>query len=354
MRVVSWNVPFRGRVAAQRQGDLLRTLSPELILLQEANPGSADVLRQAAGADWLIRAVELRSRDPDDRPVRSRGVAIAGRGQPPARAWLPAAVALPDRILAAQMKFGGLLLPAVSYHAPPGVSWGLIKPAAFASWLATVTGPVILGADASTPETDAADFALARTHCHTGDRHLRGERGDDLLFGPGKIPGLDDALRQWLAGHPDAAAAVAADRPLGPLAITHRTGKRKNSPGTGRRFDSIWITPHWTVQHIDDLYDDAIHAGSDHAIVITDLTPRTVPATTTPPSRTAPAAAERPAQLTPPCASAAGRLPEYCPRGGGPVAGPPPPKVCAGQAARGPGSLHRWGAFARSGGGLSP
>src|SRR5258706_4153115 len=128
MRVVSWNVPFRGRVAAQRQGDLLRTLSPDLILLQEANPGSADVLREAAGADWLIRAVELRSRDPDDRPVRSRGVAIAGRGQPPARAWLPAAVALPDRILAAQMKFGGLPLTAVSYHAPPGVSWGLIKP----------------------------------------------------------------------------------------------------------------------------------------------------------------------------------------------------------------------------------
>lgn len=244
MRVVSWNVAFRGRVAAQRQGELLSTLSPDLILLQEANPGAADVLRQAAGADWLIRAIDLRAREPDDRPVRSRGVAIAGRGQPPHYAWLPAAVPLPERILAVQMEFRGLSLTAVSYHAPPGASWGLIKPrqaVAFASWLATVTGPVILGADANTPEIDAADFALARTHWHTGDRHLHGEPGDDLLFGPGKIHGLDDALRQWLNGHP-AADAAAADRPLGPLAITHRTGKRKDSHGTGRRFDSIWIT----------------------------------------------------------------------------------------------------------------
>ena len=39
------------------------------------------------------------------------------------------------------------------------------------------------------------------------------------------------------------------------------------------RFDSIWVTRHWAVQHIDHLYDDAIEAGSDHAVVIADLTP---------------------------------------------------------------------------------
>jgi hypothetical protein len=136
MRVVSWNVGFRGTVAAQQQGELLRQLSPDLILLQEANPGSADVLRQAAGADWLIRAVDRRPPDPDDRPVRSRGVAIAGRGQLPHHAWLPVAVDLPERVLAAQMQFAGLPLTAVAYHAPPGVNWGLTKPrqaVAFAS-----------------------------------------------------------------------------------------------------------------------------------------------------------------------------------------------------------------------------
>jgi hypothetical protein len=58
MRVVSWNVTFRG-AAAQRQGRLLRELGPDL-LLQEVNPSSAEGLRRAAGADWLIRAVDHR------------------------------------------------------------------------------------------------------------------------------------------------------------------------------------------------------------------------------------------------------------------------------------------------------
>ena len=83
MRVGSWNVAFRATAAAQRQGHLLRELGPDLLLLQEVNPGSAEVLRRAAGASWLIRAVDLRIPRTGDRPVRRRGVAIAGLGPAP-------------------------------------------------------------------------------------------------------------------------------------------------------------------------------------------------------------------------------------------------------------------------------
>jgi hypothetical protein len=189
------------------------------------------------------------------------------------RAWLPANVPLPERILLAETIVDEQELIAVSYHAPPGVNWGIIKPrqaVAFARWLSAQKGPVLLGADANTPLIDAVDFAATRTHWHTGSRHLNGEPGDDLLFGPGKIHPLEDGLRRWLADHPAEAAAY-ADRPAGPMPITHRTGKRRNSPGTARRFDSIWITGHWIVQHIAHLYDEAIAAGSDHAIVVADL-----------------------------------------------------------------------------------
>lgn len=273
VRVVSWNVHYRGAAAAQCQGALLRELRPDLILLQEVNLGSAEVLRRAADADWLICAANLRARAPDDRPVRSRGVAIAGHGQAPSRAWLPADVLLPERILAAETTVDGIGLTVVSYHAPPGVTWGIDKPrqaVAFARWLSTQHRPVLLGADASTPRIDVADFAATRTHWHTGDRRLHGEPGDDLLFGPAKIHSLQDALRRWLADHPEQAATLAG-RPHGPLAITHRTGRRKDSPGTGRRFDSIWVTSHRTVQHIEHLYAAGIAAGSDHAVVVADL-----------------------------------------------------------------------------------
>jgi hypothetical protein len=130
---------------------------------------------------------------------------------------------------------------------------------------------VLFGADANTPLVDALDFARTRTHWQTGGAHLHGEPGDDLLFGPGKRHALDDALRRWFAWHPDDAAALDASVPDGPLAVTHRTGRRRHSPGSGRRFDSIWISRHWTVRHIDHLYNDAIAAGSDHAAVVADL-----------------------------------------------------------------------------------
>jgi hypothetical protein len=157
---------------------------------------------------------------------------------------------------------------APSYHAPPGVNWGLVKPRqanTCASWLATQAGPMLFGADANTPLVDAIDFADTRTHWHTGDRHLQGEPGDDRLWGPAKVHALDDALRRWLSERADTNAALRQTAPHGPLAITHRTGRRKNSAGTARRFDSVWISHHWRMREIQHLYDEGLAAGSARA-----------------------------------------------------------------------------------------
>jgi hypothetical protein len=274
MRVVSWNVHNRGPSGARRQGALLRDLGPDLLLLQEVNPNSADVLRQCAGADWMVRADELASPLPGGQ-AHPRVAAVAGYGPPPHHACLlpGAAQAHALRTLIVTTSIDGVELTACSYHAPNGSDYKIEKArqaVAFAHWLSAQPGPLLFGADANTPKIDAPEFADTRTHWHSGDRKLQGEPGDDLLFGPAKIHTLEDALRRWLADHPGRTATF-ADSPLGPLAITHRTGRRKDSPGTGRRFDSIWITCHWTVQHIEHLYDEGIAAGSDHAVVVADL-----------------------------------------------------------------------------------
>ena len=69
------------------------------MLLQELNPGSSAVLADAAGADWIVRAIDLRTPAPDDSPVRRRGVAIAGHGLRPRRSWLLDEIQQPERIL---------------------------------------------------------------------------------------------------------------------------------------------------------------------------------------------------------------------------------------------------------------
>jgi hypothetical protein len=127
---------------------------------------------------------------------------------------------------------------AASYHAPPGVNHGIVKPrqaVAFASRLSkqNTEWAVLFGADANTPLIDAFDFANTLTHWNTGDRHLHVEPGDDLLFGPGKVHNLDDALRRWLDLRSDDNDTLPACGPVGHLAITRRTGKRRarRAPG---------------------------------------------------------------------------------------------------------------------------
>jgi hypothetical protein len=265
---------FRGPNAAKRQGCLLRKLAPDLMLLQELNPSSSEVLARAAGADWIVRAIDLRNPEEDDSPVPRRGVAIAGRGLRLCRSWLLGEIRFPERVLIIETQMEGTSFLAASYHAPPGVTWGIIKPrqaVAFASWLSTQNGPLLFGADANTPLIDAIDFANTRTHWHTGHRKLQGELGDDRLFGPGKMHDLNDALRRWLDLHPDEMGRLRASQPSGPLAVTHRIAKRKNAPGNPRRFDSVWVSRHWVVRHIEHLYEKGIAAGSDHAPVMVDL-----------------------------------------------------------------------------------
>ena len=97
MRVVSWNIHFRGPEAAKRQGDLLRELAPDLMLLQEVNPDSSAVLTAAAGADWMVKAIDLPK--PGNSPVRRRGVAIAGHGLHPCRSWLLGEIEQSERIV---------------------------------------------------------------------------------------------------------------------------------------------------------------------------------------------------------------------------------------------------------------
>jgi hypothetical protein len=56
------------------------------------------------------------------------------------------------------------------------------------------------------------------------------------------------------------------DFPDGPLRVSHRTGKRGGSQGRPHRYDSIWITDHFTVEKIEYHYDEACRL-SDHALI---------------------------------------------------------------------------------------
>jgi len=60
-----------------------------------------------------------------------------------------------------------------------------------------------------------------------------------LVLGHAADHGLTDAYRAHLAEHPEELAAVKAQRPAGPLAVTIRTGGRRWS--YPRRYDFIFV-----------------------------------------------------------------------------------------------------------------
>jgi hypothetical protein len=95
--------------------------------------------------------------------------------------------------------------------------------------------------------------SLEARHPTGSRRRETGEPGDDLMFGACRIHSLDDALRRWFDAHPD--------EPI------------EGRDGQPHRRDALWITRNLEVMHRPDHdYEGAVSAGSDHALVVTELT----------------------------------------------------------------------------------
>lgn len=273
MRVATWNVNYRGPAVSHSLGQLARERGVDLLLLQEANPNSLDQLVTAAGLDWVITAFTEGATYPS-ATGRRRVTAIAGRGQAPTESGVLAELTLPERMVFAHLTTDAGPLSVASYHAPPGVSWGITKvhhAHALLKWIDETDGSVIVGADANTPAIDHPDPELVRTHWPTGARKLAGIQGDDITFGGRPQHRLRDALRLWLDHHPDESERLAWANPSGPLALSHRTGRRRDSDGAPRRYDALWLSPDLVPSSVTYEYEASVEAGSDHALVMADV-----------------------------------------------------------------------------------
>lgn len=274
MRMASWNVNYRGSKSSAALGQLIREADIDLLMLQEVNPSSLDTVINEAGLDWSVTAFDAGAPYPASSG-RRRVAALAGRGPAPLVIGTLPELALPERMVFAQVATGGGSLTLASYHAPPGVSWGYTKvehAQSLLRWIDTTTGPLIVGADANTPKVDHPNPDLVRTHWQTGSRRLNGRPGDEDIFGGHPRHRLRDAYRVSLENHPALLDSILRERPNGPLATSHRTGRRRDHEGNPCRYDALWISPDFAVTSISYDYAGAIAAGSDHALVVADLT----------------------------------------------------------------------------------
>lgn len=269
---ITWNVAGRLKPAMI---ELLQSLRPDVAFLQEVKAEHWPALKRALDADGLM-GLEVRPRLEGEGGARALGAALAVRRPLTLQAGSvieQEGFAWPERGVTgvAALDADHPPLRLVSYHAlhgghrqrKPETSFALAK------WLVDQEGPVILGMDANSPDVDHPDESLIKAHWNqTATRAL-----ERALVGPaGERPHrLQDVWRTHLRDRPDLASAIATENPLGPLAVTHRTGRH---PKQSRRYDHIWATPDLDVLEVRHL-EEGFTAGSDHAVVWVRLAMRT-------------------------------------------------------------------------------
>lgn len=286
-RVVSWNLDSRPTGKLDAKVELLRQVQPDLALLQEL---SRPVYRTLIPHKLAHERIHERSRlfswgalstDLSDPRGSDRRLGCAVLGSPTTaflRAQMlddaPFGVSDPERLgflsrtVAAQMGiYGGRLLTACSFQARRAASRrvGHLKPAfltGIARWLADQPSPILFGVDATAPAVDHPDFCRSSFRWPTPPE---GGPGEDQLLGPDAGHGLGDVLRRHLERHPEELARIRQERPDGPLAISYCLDARP------ARYDHIWATPDLAVTDVRYLYDEAVAAGSDHALVLADF-----------------------------------------------------------------------------------
>jgi hypothetical protein len=286
VRVVSLNLrayPNHGRIGDL--ADLIARHTPDVLLLQECRRSWLDTITSVTG----LTGLHSHDLDPplDVKPADGCAIAIRSPLQVK-QAWrllperfAPAVVArdideptapkyevIPQRlacrysartILAEILADEDQFLVA-SLHATPGSSRGVHnwKPffhGAVAIELSHQAQPFIFAIDANEPESETLDAV----HFHARPGVLKFA----ALLGLVPRHRARDLLREELVRSGTA--------PATPEYLAHTYTTRG---GKERHFDHVWATPEFMLDSLGIYYEDALAAGTDHALIVAEVTLR--------------------------------------------------------------------------------
>jgi hypothetical protein len=239
---------------------LLADQHADIVLLQDMGPSAVRAV--ADSRLWLNLADTWSLPHPPGAIIRRGGCLIGATGD-----WtLTSTPPTPDellfrRSLVVSATHGNATLTLLSCYAPTNTGPGRKeRPDCFstlAAWLSTFPAPIVLGMDANGPRVDHPDIEQSRWWTEE----------EALVLGPGSQ--TEDVLRLWYASHPAELKRRVQYYPNGPLADSYHRGRKGKYLRC--RYDSIRISSSIGVTSIRYLYEEAVRAGSDHALVIAQL-----------------------------------------------------------------------------------
>lgn len=258
LRIASWNV--RGMPCPTDQLGLLADQHPDILLLQDVGPSA---VRAVADSHLWGDVADTWSLPHPPEAVTHRGGCLIAAGS----GWLftPALpvqdVLLSSRSLAVTATHREAALTVLSCYAPTNTGLGRKERpcyfSALAAWLSTFPAPVVLGMDANGPRIDHPDIEQIKWWT----------REEALVLGAGTR--TSDVLRLWYAEHPTELKPRMRYYPDGPLADSYHRGRRGKYLRC--RYDSIRVSPDIGVTDVRYLYEEAVQAGSDHALIVAEI-----------------------------------------------------------------------------------
>jgi exonuclease III len=257
LRIASWNV--RGMPHPVDQLRLLADLHPDILLVQDVGPSAVHAVTDSHLWDHI--ADTWSPPHPPGITIRRGGCLIAVKGDWVLTSTLPTPDALlSNRALAVTATHGGAALTLLSCYAPTNTGPGRKERpgyfGALTAWLSAAT-PVVLGMDANGPRVDHPDIEQSRWWTEE----------EALVLGAGAQ--TKDVLRLWYTNHPAELKRRLRYYPNGPLADSYHRGRRGKYLHC--RYDSIRVSPGIHVLDVRYLYEDAVRAASDHALVVADI-----------------------------------------------------------------------------------
>lgn len=268
LRVVSWNL--KATALGNRPAGQVELLSQlgeaeaTVFALQEVSPEHHAALATAFPASGYACSLDLRSPRRYEGGNRRMGCAIAvTNGLSLGERLLIPDTPLPERTLVAEVRARDTAFLAGSFHAITGVGYKKSKPLMFQAitrFLEDRRLPTVFGIDRNAPKIDRWPLSASEWWWPRPNE-------EPLLFGAKAPHDCRDAFLAHLAMKPEMLARVQAERPDGPLAVTHLRGSSK----VPCRYDAVYVSPEWCVASVMHRFDGAIRELSDHAVVVAEM-----------------------------------------------------------------------------------
>lgn len=255
MRIIDWNISYAGDTG--RKISYLQTLLSKdtCVMLQEVKPHAYEYIKSSLGDEYhLFYSLEYRKPSKFDSDARKLGVLIlVSKCFKIVEAGVIERSPFPDRTVYVTLQKDETIIKLLALHSLTGCGYYRSKSVqydSFAEFIDTYR-PDIIGIDANEPQVDHYDIGQMKFFDNgPGAKHFFDEMVDI---------GLTDAFVRFngTEGYKDGL----------PLTKSHSI-RRKGAV----RYDFLFVRNTYNVNALAYNYDEAIAAGSDHAIIVGEVT----------------------------------------------------------------------------------